>query len=187
MKYTILLLLCFVSFFAGCERNNNGAMAVVDLDKIASATGRDTVIAEQVQLFTTEQEANLTKLRDKFRSDIEQEKKKLESGPVKGDQEDINQLTQSRENLLREEIGKVEAAVRQLRVNLVMDFKAEIEPIARRVADERGMGVIMIKQDAMLYVAPTSDITNDVVVALKEVRVSANKAPDTKISLAETE
>lgn len=185
MKYTIALVLIFISFFAGCERNNNGTIAVIDLDKIASATGRDTFIAEQVQLFTTEQEAKLTKLRDNLRFDIEQEKKKLESGQVKGGQEDINQLTQSRENMLREEIRKVEEAVGQLRVNLVMDFKKEIEPIARKVANQRGMGVIMIKQNAMLYVAPTSDITSDVVDAFQELSIVEDDATAKATALAQ--
>lgn len=184
MKYVTLLLLVLVSLIAGCDRNDSGRVAVIDLDKIASVLGRDKVIAERVQVFATEQESKLTQLRDMLRANLEQEQEKLGEKPAREEQAKLNQLAQNSEITLRQEVGKVEEAAGQLRISLVMDFKKEVEPVARKIAAQRGMGVIMIKQNAMLYIAPASEITRDVVDALQKMNLTANPPAAMKTELA---
>ena len=171
MRYTSGFMLLLVALLTACDRNNSGRVAVIDLDEIASVIGRDKVIAERVQSFTREQEAKLTKLRDDLRINIAEEQKKLGKEAAESEQEKLNQLAQNSEIHLRQEIAKVEEVAGQLRINLVMDFKKEVQPVARRVAAQRGMSVVMIKQNSMLYISPDSDITNDVIDALQQISV----------------
>ena len=175
MRYTTGLLMLLALSLTACEMDNSGRVAVIDLDQIASVTGRDKVINESVQTFSKNQQVQLTTLRDQLRNNIEQEQKKLGKKPAKNKQEKVNQLTQTAELKLRQEVTKVEEAVGQLRVKLVMDFKKEVEPVARRVATQRGMSVIMIKQNGMLYVAPAADITDGVIDELQKISAVNNK------------
>jgi Skp family chaperone for outer membrane proteins len=168
MRYTTGAFLFVTALLTACDMNNSGRVAVIDLDEVASVIGRDKVIAESVQSFAKEQEAKLTLLRDELRINIEQEQNKLGEKPAESEQVRLNQLAQSSEIKLRQEIAKVEEAAGQLRINLVLEFKKEVEPIARRVATQRGMSLVMIKQNAMLYISPDSDITNDVIDALQK-------------------
>jgi Skp family chaperone for outer membrane proteins len=49
------------------------------------------------------------------------------------------------------------------RAELVAQFRDEIRPIARRVAQSRGLSVIVTKNDSVLYdFAPSADITEAV-------------------------
>jgi len=175
MKFTTGLLILITLLVASCGGDNSGSVAVIDLDEIASVTGRDKVIAERVKAFTTEQQGLLTKLRDELRNNIEQEQKKLGKKPAKEKLAKFDQLTQSSEIKLRQEISRVKDVAAQLRVNLVMEFKKEVEPVASSIAKQRGMSIVMIKQNAMLYIDPTADITNDVIDELKKKGLVDNK------------
>ncbi|MEH6446129.1 MAG: OmpH family outer membrane protein [Oceanospirillaceae bacterium] len=169
MRICSVLVLVAVVFFTGCGADNGGKVAVIDLDEIAAVLGRNNEIDEQVRQYTSEQELRLTALRDELRANIEKEEKALGKKPKKAKQQAFDQLSESSENQLRQEIVKVQQAAEQLRVNLVMGFKKEVEPVARRVGDKNGMGVIMIKQNFMLTVAPASDITNAVIDELQKI------------------
>ena len=181
MRHSTGVLLFIAALLTSCDMNNSGRVAIIDLDEIATVIGRDKDIAERVQLFAKEQEAKLIKLRDELRINIEQEQSKLGEQPAESEQAKLNQLAQTSDIKLRQEIAKVEEIAGQLRVNLVMEFKKEVEPVARRVADQRGMGVVMIKQNAMLYISPDSDITNDVIDALQKRSGENNKALSSQI------
>ena len=180
MKYTAGILL-LVALLTGCYGENDGRVAIVDLDEIASATGRDKDITQRVQLFVKDEELKLTALRDELRITIEQEEKTLGEKPSTEQQEKLNQLSKNSEAKLRQEIAKVEEMAAQLRINLVLEFKKQVEPVARRVATNRGISVIMIKQNAMLYIAPASDITNDVIDEMQKMDIAAGKAVSNKV------
>ena len=49
-----------------------------------------------------------------------------------------------------------------------MDFRNEVEPVARRIAQKKKLAVVMIKQNGMLYIDPVVDITNGVIDELQQ-------------------
>lgn len=160
----VLLLL-----LAGCGGgHSSGHVAVIDLDKIAAATGRDKLINERVQRYTKEQEKALTKLRDDSRAQIDKQQKQLPANASDEAKQKLAALTQNLEQGLRQEIAKAQQGAGQLRTQLAVDFRNEVEPVARRIAAQRGMDIVMIKQDALLYVDPQADITDAVIDDMQE-------------------
>ena len=181
MKYTAGILL-LVALLTGCYGKSDGRIAIIDLDEIASAIGRDKDITQRVQLFVKDEESKLTALRDELRVNIAQEEKALGEKPSKEQQEQFNQLSNNSEVKLRQEIAKVEEMAAQLRIDLVLEFKKQVEPVARRVVTSRGISVIMIKQNAMLYIDPASDITDDVIDEMQKIGIAGGKAVSDKIT-----
>jgi Skp family chaperone for outer membrane proteins len=158
---TKVFFLLLILLLTACV--NTGRVAIIDLDKVASAIGRDKLITESVQVFAKEQETILTALRDELRNNLEKETKKIGINPSKSSKKKIAKLSENSDSKLRQEINKVKDQVARLRVSLVMEFKKEVEPVASLIAAARGMGIVMIKQNFMLSISPESDITNDVV------------------------
>ena len=153
----------------GCTSGDlAGRVAVIDLDTIAAAIGRDKVINTRVQEFAKEQEKKLTQLRDELQAQLAEEKQKLGDSPNDQDQKKFSQLAETSEIRLRQQIAKVEKVADNLQVKLVLDFKQEVTPYARRVATARCMGIVMIKQNDLMFINPVSDITDSVIDELQK-------------------
>lgn len=57
---------------------------------------------------------------------------------------------------------------RQVEEGLIRSFRAEIRPVARRVAQEEGMSIVLIRRDdVVLYSEQTNDITEQVIDQLQ--------------------
>lgn len=163
MAVPVLLLL-----LAGCGGGLSGGhsaghVAVIDLDKIAAATGRDKLIGQRVLKFTGEQEKTLNKLRDDSRAQVDKQLKQLPDNASAEAKQKVAASRRKLEQELGQQISKARQGAGQLRSKLIVDFRGEVEPVARRVAVERGMNIVMIKQNAMLYIDPQADISDAVI------------------------
>lgn len=171
------VLLLSVVLVSGCYQDEKAnGVAVIDLDRVAAAIGRDKLITARVGEYAKQQEINLNKLKNEFNSRIADEKKKLGKKPKKKEQERINQLASDYTLQLRQEINKVSQTADRLRSELVLDFRKEIEPVARRVAESRKLSVVMVKQNAMLYIDPAIDITNAVIDEIQKYEPAVEKS-----------
>lgn len=164
---------------SACERQAppvptppSGLVAVIDLDRVARAIGRDEVIAARVQGYADEQSSSLNRLRDDLREQLAQAKAGFGDEPSDEQQQILAQLTARSDLQLQQEITKARQSAEQLKVDLVLDFKQEVQPVARRVAQARGLSVVLIQQNGMLYVDPDSDISDAVIDELQRLEPS---------------
>ena len=161
-----LITISTVLLIAGCDLNRPGGVAVIDLDRIASATGQAQTINEEVQRFAAEQETRLKTLQSELRrklSDEEQSGTGTSAGPSTPSGESA---AQARSQLARE-LEQARLSTQQLRQRLVREFTAEIQPVATAEAVSRGLSVVVVRQPGLLFVAPEVEITNAVISRLK--------------------
>lgn len=165
----LVSVLLFLTTACGDGRfggQSSGRVAVVDLDKIAAATGDDKRMGSRVQKYAKEKEAELGKLRDESRAKIEKLRKQLPDNASDDAKRKLATTIQKLEGELRQELAKAQQGAREMRGKLGGGFRDDVEPVARRIAADRGMDIVMIKQNAMLYVDPKADITDAVIDAL---------------------
>lgn len=160
------VLVLFSTIMTGCDSNETGRTAVIDLDKIAQAVGRDKMMSDKVATFIKEKEAAVTKLRDEFKSNLDAEKKKLGKNPTTTAKNKYNQLSFQYEQKLRQDLSQAEQEANQLRIKLVQEFREEIQPEAAIIAARKGFSLVFIKQAAMIYMEPSVDISKDIIAAL---------------------
>ncbi len=169
---------------AGCNRQpastptaSVGAVAVIDLDEIARRLGSDKQIVTSISQRQNSLSQQLVDLAKSYSQQIEEQKKKLaESGDKKGDVTLANWQQQANAKL-NEVKQQAELQLQQHRATLVAQFREEIKPAARRVAQSRGLSVIVTKNDSVLYdFAPATDITDAVVAELQASRQQAAPA-----------
>ena len=162
----------------GCQLGSSaGGVAVVDLDEVAKAAGRDQVIAEKVQAFAKEQEAKLQALKNELEQKVNSASAKLGEDASDQDKQSLNTLVIDARTQLTHELGQARQSAQQLRSQLVRDFAIEIQPLAAKVAASRGLQVVMVKQPGLLVVAPEADITAAVVKALAKSTAATSVAP----------
>jgi Skp family chaperone for outer membrane proteins len=187
-RLLFVALLGSVLLLAACERQAPqapppiGLVAVIDLDRVARAVGRDETIDARVQGYADQQSTELNRLRDRLRAELQQAQTTLadtESSDA-GGQAGLAELTARLDRQLQQEIARARQATDQLRVELVMDFKQEVQPVARRVMQARGLSVLLIQQNAMLYVDPAADITDAVIDELQRIPPSPDGGEKTQ-------
>lgn len=170
---TVATLLLALGALTGCDRGPAaGGVAVIDLDAVAKAMGRDKAINEQVQTYAKDQEAKLRELKSELEQQVSSAAEQLDKDASVEDKKSLNTLVLGARDQLTRELGHARQSAQQLRQQLVRDFAIEVQPMARRAADRRGLSVVLIKQAGMLVVAPEADITNDVIDMLQ------TKGPD---------
>lgn len=157
----------------GCDLvTGKGGVAVIDLDAVAQAVGRDKAITDQVQTYAKDQEAKLVELKAQLEQQVTTAAEKVKKEASDEDKQAVTALVLEARNQLSRELNQARQSAQQLRQQLVRDFAVEMQPLARRAADKRGLTVVMVKQPGMLVVSPEADITNDVIDMLQ-----ASEAP----------
>jgi Skp family chaperone for outer membrane proteins len=161
---------------AGCNRASvdggraAGAVAVIDLDAIAHRLGSDKQIADAIAKRQSSLSQHLVEVAKSYSQQIEERKKSLATAP---DESEVTLATwqqQASENLTKVK-QQAQQDLQKHRAELVAQFRDGIRPVARRVAQSRGLSVIVTKNDSVLYdFAPSADITEAVLVELQSER-----------------
>jgi Skp family chaperone for outer membrane proteins len=163
----------FALTLAGCgwqsespSAETPGAVAIIDLDEIARRLGSDRQISSliaQRQNALTKQGVELAK---KYNAQIEEQKAKLtspEGQPAENFDVTVASWQQQASASLTQVKQRAEADLTNTRLQLVTQFRDRIKPAARRVAQKRGLSVIVTKNDTVFDFVSTADITDAVV------------------------
>lgn len=167
-----LALLVVVSLTAACERPTapmappSGLVAVIDLDRVAEAVGRYEEIAARVQGYADQESAKLTRLRDDLRDQFQAQQDALGDAPSDDQKAQLGELNARMDTQLQQAISQAQQAAEQVKVQSVLAFKQEVQPVAERVVKARGYSVLLIQQPGMLYIDAGADITDAVIAEL---------------------
>ncbi len=174
-----------LTVLGGCNRGSTttasgsvGAVAVIDLDAIAQRLGTDKQIAQSITNRQTSLSQQVVDLAKSYNQQIADQKKKLAEAPA--DQGDVTLATWQKQASasLNKVKQQAEFDLQKHRAQLIAQFRDEIKPSARRVAQSRGLSVIVTKNDSVLYdFAPAADITDAVIADLLANRTAAQNMP----------
>ncbi len=164
---SLMILISFAILISGCEMASTGGVAVLDLDVVATAIGRDKVITEQVLSFAKEEEEKLMRLQSELQQQVSSANEKLGEAAGEEEKQSLNSMVVQARTQLTRELGQARQSAQQLRLQLVREFAIEVQPVARRAAESRGLTIVMVKQPGLLVVSPEVDITDAVIDSLQ--------------------
>jgi Skp family chaperone for outer membrane proteins len=187
-----ILSVCVLTSFlilGGCRQAGvAGGVAIIDLDKVATAMGWLDEISKSLQTADAELRGQLGEVLQNTLASIEEAKKqvaadaRLTPAQVKvlssaKDPQELGELplTKEQRDKLLEAVNKANVAWRTATTNfqqalqgrratLIQGCREKIRPAARRVALASGMSVVFVTSENMLYFDPQSaDITEKVI------------------------
>ena len=190
MKHSLCIFLVAILLLAaqGCdqpvgtstfsvESRQIGNVAVVDLDRIAKALGRDEVMRARMAEHAEQMKKQLEDLQQNLTTRIQSEQKKLGEDATDEDKIKVNALARDADQRLKQALSVAQQANARIRVDLISKFRDEIQPVARRAASKHGMTVIMVRQENLLYFDPGTDITDAVIDELQASATAGTFAP----------
>jgi Skp family chaperone for outer membrane proteins len=169
-----------------------GGLAVLDLDKVATAMGWMEEMKTSIEATSTELKSQLEEVHRGMLQSIDGVKKqiaaeaKLTDEQTKvltnaKDQRELDELPLSKEQRQKlvqiadkantswqTALNNYQQALQGRRANLVQSYREMIRPAARRVAATHGMTVVLASSDNLIYFEQSADITDEVIDELQK-------------------
>lgn len=147
-------------------------VGIVDLDEVAQELGlssqfKQIVTSQQMQL-----QDQLNNVILSMRSNLESKNKEFGENPTDEQKNELQQL----QALANQRIGNMQAQAQQqtgqLQQSLAEQIRAMIKGPLEKVAKQRGLSLVLVKQNNVFYSAEGIDITAAVISAAREDGVS---------------
>jgi Skp family chaperone for outer membrane proteins len=160
-----------------------GGVAVVDMDEVAKQLGSDVALLQEINAGQASLNKQLQSLQSSLQDKYQRKKQELEIRPVtEGAKQEPRkqQLTEFEQELnlqLNKARDTAQNELNNYRQQLVQRFRAEVAPAAQEAAAERGLGVVVTKNDTVLLAFDDAhNITTAVVAKLRAQRAAARES-----------
>ena len=155
----------------GVDRQSGapGQVAVIDLDKIAAAFGKLEQIRQELEAMRQGFLKELAEQRDQLQKELDDYRKEVGDSPTDEQkrelakrQREANQQLQASDRMAGQRIAARQA-------ELIGAYQEQIKPIAKRIARERGMTIVVMKGPPLLIWDESADITEAVLAEFNEL------------------
>jgi Skp family chaperone for outer membrane proteins len=141
----------------------SGAVAVIDLDEVARRVGSDKRIADSITARQNALRQKLVELARSYNQQIDERRKSLPANEAGDGGVTLAAWQQQANASLNQVKQQAEQELANHRGRLVDEFRTQVKPAARRVAQRRGLSMIVTKNDSFVFdYASACDITNEV-------------------------
>lgn len=193
MPIKSLTLIAFAAFLSlsmsACDQlSSSPDTLVLDLDAIASATGKAEVIKQQIEQANLELNTQLNSISQQLSEQLEAEKKRIGKKPTKQDEEKLQLMTAQANQKMQQARNIASQKSQQYRASLIQQLRQQVAPIAEEIARNKQANIVMITNNATLWYNPDADITADVIAELRaRPAVTENTAEGKTEAPADTE
>jgi len=157
---------------------SHGNVAIIDLDAIARATGYGTQMTAAIQQQKTSLEKQLGVIQASFNEDLTKKKNELGASPTQEQTQQLAQQQRAAVVKLNQEQRNASRLLSQYSTQLIQQFRNAVKPVARTVAAEQGLSVILTKYDALVFDYDTAvDITDAVIERMRTEQPIAAAGP----------
>jgi len=150
-------------------------MAVLDLDAVAKALGRDEVFREQVEAAGQQLRQQLGELSSNLQTQLREEQEKLGAEPSDEQRQQLQRMLAEAQRQVQQGQVLARQKAAEFQTQLARQFRAEVQPVATEVARSRGASGVLLA-NTLLWFEPAADITGAVIDALR-ARGAASGAP----------
>ncbi|MEO0973537.1 MAG: OmpH family outer membrane protein [Pseudomonadota bacterium] len=157
-----------LALLAGCTPPP-APIAVIDLQVIARALGRDDVMSQQITVVNETLRQQLQSAAEQLREQLQAEQDALGDDATDEDQQRFDQLLSTANQRLEESQRTVQLRSSQFQQAVVADFRREVTAIAREIAASEGAQAVLLSTNtSLLWYDSTIDITEEVIARMRE-------------------
>jgi Skp family chaperone for outer membrane proteins len=152
-----------------------GTVAVMDLQRVAEETGLTRQISNQLSTIRTDLQNQLSEVQLKLNTDLIEKQENFGDKPSAEQRQELNQLFVAAKRQLQQAQQQAEGALAQQRANLADQLYDVLRPYAKSVAKQKGMNVVLLKSQALVFDhSPETDITDEVIAAVLDAKATGS-------------
>jgi len=154
-----------------------GGVAVVDVDGVASELGIDKEVSESLKKAQDSLNAKLKEAQASMQKQFNDAVAKAGGDNATNEQkQQLAQFNKQLQNQFNQYQGQARTTLNREQMKLVSVFRDRIRPVAMEVAKSKGLGVVMQKSDQIIGFVEEVDITKEVTAKLKAQKPAESKA-----------
>ena len=158
-------------------------MAIVDLDEVAKQLGTDVALLKEINNGQASLNQQLRSLQTTLQEKYHQKAQELETRPPadgsspEARKQQLAELERNFNLQLNQAQRTAQNELGAYRQQLIQRFRDEVVPVAQEAATQRGLGVVLTKNDTVLLTFDDAhDITALVVAKMRARRAAATAA-----------
>jgi Skp family chaperone for outer membrane proteins len=161
------LVIFALGMIAGCDQIGVGGsgVAILDLSAVAKATGQDEAIRQQAEAARAELGAQLQQLATNLEAQLAEEREKVGVPPSEADVQRLQEMTAQARQQINDAQTLAQNQAGQFENTLVTEFRAKIDPLAEKIARQRGASAVLAADSYLFWFDPETDITDEVIAA----------------------
>ena len=145
---------------------NPHKVAVVDMDRVFKDVGMLQKIDKERQ--KTEFYNKGTAMLQAYNTRIKSLKEKMDAAKTSAEKDKLTAQIKASNEMFQQGIQPIQGQMQQFEAGAVATFRKRLQPFINKVAQKRGLDVVVYAGPNILYVRNKSDLTEDVVTAAKE-------------------
>lgn len=177
IKLRTWLVVGLILLTAGCDltqkapTRQSGRVALIDIVRISQETGNTDRINNEITRTQSSLQQELNKLQDELQNRIAETQKKFGTeSPTDEQRKELTEIIGEVQQEYQQAQSEATKKLKQKQFDLVKAFREELAPIARQVANDRGMTVVLIHNEAFVMdYDPSTDITDAVIAKMPKV------------------
>jgi len=184
MKFVSKLACGFAAsalLLAGCDQQPaSSPIAVLDLTAVAEATGEDKAIREKAEAAREGLGTQLQELAASMDKQLVAEREKIGVKPKAEDAQRLQEMTMQARQQINNAQQQAQNEASKIEAQLVEAFRKKVDPLAEKIAREKGAKVLLAADSYLFWHDPAIDITDQVVEAWRALpadKVEAASAP----------
>jgi len=158
------VLLCSCNQPSGSGGTN---AVVVDLDAVARAMGRDTLIDKRVEQATQTLNSKLIEAAANMEKELKKQQTEFGTSPTEEQRGKLKQTAQKIQENIQSNKEIAGQARQRVRLEQIQIFRNEVKAIAARLAAKRQASLVMVANQDVLWFTPSSDITAAVIAEMR--------------------
>ncbi|HJP05035.1 MAG: OmpH family outer membrane protein [Gammaproteobacteria bacterium] len=140
-------------------------VAVLDLAAVAKATGQEDEIRIQAEEARNELTKQLQQLAASLEEQLKAERDKIGINPSETDAQRLQGLSIQAQQQINAAQAQAQAQASLLEQQLVNDYRDKVEPLAKDIASELGVSIVVTADANVVWFDPAVDITDEVIAA----------------------
>jgi len=165
------------SFFGDASNTStagSGGVAVIDVDFVARELGRFDEIMDAVNERERSLNSQLAEIQRSYQDQVQTEKSGFGPNPSGADLTRVSELERQLTLQLTQAQKEAQGELQQFKVGMINSFRDKVRPIAQQVANEKGLSLVVSKNDDVVFsFAPSVDVTAEVLAMMRQSATSA--------------
>jgi len=189
MKFVSKLACGFAAsalLLAGCDQQPaSSPIAVLDLTAVAEATGEDKAIREKAEAAREGLGTQLQELAASMDKQLVAEREKIGVKPKAEDAQRLQEMTMQARQQINNAQQQAQNEASKIEAQLVEAFRKKVDPLAEKIAREKGAKVLLAADSYLFWHDPAIDITDQVVEAWRALPADKAEAASAPAAAAE--
>jgi len=178
-----------MSLIVACNQQAPSAsVAVLDLIKVSDETGNAEKIQSELAKIRARLQQDLQSVQMNLQKNFQENQAKIGKTPTDEQRAQLGQMLADAQNKLKLAQNSAATELKNKREELVLKLRETVRPVANQIAHQKGMTVILIKnENLILGYDEKADITEAVIAELKKADGAEKKPAPEKVDNTTTD